>query len=60
MTNTTNTAADSVTAILFEHEDGRYAINPNTTGDPAWHRLGPVDVSAIAAATAQQLAPDGG
>ena len=60
MTNTTNTAADSVTAILFEHEDGRYAINPNTTGDPAWHRLGPVDVSAIAAAPAQQVAPDGG
>lgn len=34
-------------AILFEHEDGRYAVNPDTTGDPAWHRLGPVDVSAI-------------
>ena len=40
--------------ILFEHEDGRYAVNPDTTGDPAWHRLGPVDVSAI---RSQQLAP---
>jgi hypothetical protein len=30
------------TAILFEHEDGRYAVNPDTTGDPKWHRLGPV------------------
>ena len=29
-------------AILFEHEDGRYAVNPDTTGDPKWHRLGPV------------------
>lgn len=49
MTNTTNTVAASGAAILFEHEDGRYAVNPNTTGDPAWHRLGPVDVSALAA-----------
>jgi len=36
-------------AILFEHEDGRYAINPDTTGDPAWHRLGHVELSVIAA-----------
>ncbi|GAB2471714.1 hypothetical protein GCM10027082_23990 [Comamonas humi] len=41
MTNPTN--------ILYEHEDGRYAINPDTTGEPRWHRLGPVDVSALAA-----------
>lgn len=34
-------------ALLFEHEDGRYAVNPNTAGDPKWHRMGPVDVSAI-------------
>ncbi|QRF55785.1 hypothetical protein [Variovorax paradoxus] len=34
-------------ALLFEHEDGRYAVNPDTTGDPKWHRLGPVDVSAL-------------
>lgn len=30
--------------LLFEHEDGRYAVNPDTTGDPKWHRLGPVEV----------------
>lgn len=35
-------------AILYKHEDGRYAVNPNTLGDPAWHRLGPVDVSELA------------
>ncbi len=42
-------AAPAVAAIVFEHEDGRYAVNPDTTGDPAWHRLGPVDISALAA-----------
>lgn len=40
--------AASGATFLFEHEDGRYAINPDTTGDPAWHRLGPVDISGIA------------
>lgn len=34
-------------ALLFEHEDGRYAVNPDTTGDPKWHRVGPVNVSAL-------------
>lgn len=34
-------------ALLFEHEDGRYAVNPDATGDPKWHRVGPVDVSAL-------------
>ena len=40
------------TALLYEHEDGRYAVNPDTTGDPKWHRLGPVDVSALPAIAA--------
>jgi hypothetical protein len=41
-------------AWLYEHEDGRYAVAPGvespafTHNDPAWHRLGPVDVSALA------------
>jgi len=35
--------------ILFEHEDGRYAVAAEglqdfTNGDPKWHRLGPVEV----------------
>lgn len=38
-------------ALLFEHEDGRYAVNPDTTGDPKWHRVGPVDVFQPSAAT---------
>ncbi len=46
----TNTASGA--AILFEHEDGRYAVNPDTAGDPAWHRLGPVDISALVPAQA--------
>lgn len=36
-----------VDCILYEHADGRYAVNPDTGGDPGWYRLGPVDVSAI-------------
>lgn len=36
---------------LFEHEDGRYAVGPAgaafTTGESKWHRVGPVDVSAL-------------
>lgn len=39
-------------ALLFEHEDGRYAVNPDTTGDPGWRRLGPVELPADAAAAA--------
>lgn len=42
--------AQPVEAVLFEHDDGRYAVNPNTTGDPAWHRLGPVQVYGLAPA----------
>lgn len=44
------------TATLFEHDDGRYAVSPGTESpaftrnDPAWHRVGPVDVSALAPA----------
>jgi hypothetical protein len=40
---------------LYEHEDGRYAVAAGqkspafTYGDPKWHRVGPVDVSALAA-----------
>lgn len=30
-------------ALLYEHEDGRYAVNPDTAGDPKWHRVGPVE-----------------
>ncbi len=43
----------SNTAILFEHDDGRHAAawgeaSPDFThDDPAWHRVGPVDVSAL-------------
>lgn len=44
-------------ALLFEHEDGRYAVNPDTTGDPKWHRLGPVDVF-MACANAKELRVD--
>ena len=45
-------------ATLFEHADGRYAVaagseSPTfTQGDPAWHRVGPVDVSALSVAPA--------
>jgi len=46
-------------ATLFEHDDGRYAVGTGspafTIGDPAWHRVGPVDVSALTA-TAQPQA----
>ena len=40
-------------ALLFEHEDGRYAVamGPESPDfalcNPKWHRLGPVDVSAL-------------
>lgn len=40
---------NTITTLLYEHEDGRYAVNPDTTGDPGWHRLGPVDLGALAA-----------
>lgn len=41
-------------ATLFAHDDGRHAVWPGvesppwTHGDPGWHRVGPVDVDAIA------------
>lgn len=44
-------------AMLYEHEDGRYAVNPDTAGDPRWHRLGPVDLSGLAAAVAAKSKP---
>jgi hypothetical protein len=43
------------TATLFKHDDGRYAVSPGTDSsvfthnEPAWHRAGPVDVSALTA-----------
>lgn len=49
-------------ATLFEHDDGRYAVAPGTESpaftrnDPAWHRVGPVDVSALATPDADLLA----
>jgi hypothetical protein len=44
-------------ALLFEHEDGRYAVNPDTTGDPKWHRVGPVDVSALSTNAGEAAEP---
>ncbi len=47
-------APADLAATLFEHDDGRYAVAPGTGSpeftqdDPAWHRVGPVDVSAVA------------
>lgn len=44
---------------LYEHEDGRYAVAHGTEspafthGDPKWHRVGPVDVSALSHPAAQ-------
>lgn len=41
-------------ATLFQHDGGRYAVASGaespafTRNDPAWHRVGPVDVSALA------------
>lgn len=47
-------------ATLFEHEDGRHAVGTGspafTIGDPAWHRVGPVDVSALTAPVATEQA----
>lgn len=42
-------------AILYEHEDGRYAVAASpgaatfTNGDPKWHRVGPVEVRGTSA-----------
>jgi hypothetical protein len=39
-----------MSAILYEHEDGRYAVAASAeaatfaTGDPKWHRVGPVEI----------------
>lgn len=47
-----------MSVLLFEHEDGRYAVNPDTTGDPKWHRLGPVELpGATQAAVLTELDP---
>lgn len=38
--------------LLYEHDDGRHAVAPTaesatfSKGDPAWHRVGPVEVPA--------------
>jgi hypothetical protein len=46
--------AQPVEALLFEHDDGRYAVNPDTTNEPAWHRVGPVQVYGPAAQPARE------
>lgn len=51
-------SAPTQPTLLYEHDDGRYAVNPVTTGDPGWRRLGPVDVSALASAPAADLTDD--
>lgn len=52
-----NAASGSVQALLYEHEDGRYAVNPDTAGDPKWHRLGPVTVPVAETMTDADLEP---
>lgn len=48
------TISNLVSATLFQHDDDRHAAWPGvesppwTQGDPGWHRVGPVDVDAIA------------
>jgi hypothetical protein len=45
-------------AVLYEHEDGRYAVAPSdeaatfTSGDPKWHRVGPVTLHGCASPVA--------
>jgi Lar family restriction alleviation protein len=45
-------------AVLYEHEDGRYAVAPSdesatfTSGDPKWHRVGPVTLCGFASPVA--------
>ncbi len=36
-----------MTHLLYKHDDGRYAVDPDTTGDPGWHRLGSVNPSSM-------------
>jgi hypothetical protein len=49
----------TMSAILYEHEDGRHAIAPTaeaatfTAGDPKWHRVGPVDTGCMPSPAAQ-------
>lgn len=41
---------DAIGPLLFEHEDGRYMVCTGpVSGDPGWHRLGPVVVVGDAA-----------
>ena len=54
-TEGTQMTTSPAAADLYEHEDGRYAVNLDTTGDPAWRRLGPVDISALAASAQSGL-----
>jgi hypothetical protein len=50
------------TGVLYEHEDGRYAVSPGdapaafSNDDPRWHRVGSVDLSALAAPPVEQAA----
>jgi hypothetical protein len=51
----------STTGVLYEHNDGRYAVSTGapaafSAGDPAWHRVGSVDLSALAAPPVEQAA----
>lgn len=47
---------DPVQWLLYEHDDGRYAVAPTaeqatfTIGEPAWHRIGPVEIRVPASA----------
>lgn len=49
------TAAQGVDWLLYEHDDGRYAVAQTaedatfTRGEPAWHRVGPVTIYGRAA-----------
>ncbi|MGE0806356.1 MAG: hypothetical protein AB7L76_12465 [Burkholderiaceae bacterium] len=49
--------------ILYEHDDGRYAVADSAAladfcvGEPAWHRLGPVDIVRRKDGQPSQAAP---
>jgi hypothetical protein len=46
--------------LLYEHSDGRHAVAPSAEafarGDPAWHRVGPVEVHGVMGAPAPRQA----
>lgn len=47
--------------LLYEHDDGRHAVAPSAEaatfakGDPAWHRVGPVDVPTTGLSRAAEI-----